>query len=513
MPAASPLAYLTLAFSGTHTMWIWYIVHTAYGFASMWLLARREFKLTRAAAFAAASLWALGVGHVTQYAGGHATLCNFYLFPLLLLLWRRAEESLDAAVGLGLVFAYMFYEGSAYPIVHSSLLLACETVIRLATGGRGAISARRMGRLVRGFAIVSAVAFTVAAARLLPVLGQVKLHSRGLEPETDAITGETLFAMFFHRQHAWTVPGQTYVWPEFASYFGYVTIVLVLVGMLAAGYEHVWFLALGTIAFTLMMGHWSPWAPWSLLKGHVFPFSSMRVPSRFRLFVAGFFAIFVGLAVDKLPERLRSFGLGPSVTTLARTLLVCFAVFAAGDVFAVSHETVGMKYSAPAETTSPRSPRLFLEGPGIAPFLDQPRQNRGRLGCADSWPFNAGAPVWVGDVPQARSSDPNAVVELVNRTPNKFFIDVDVKAPARIEVNTPYEPGWRTSIGTTFDKNRVLGLDLPPGRHRVKVFYWPPGLTLGIVFTVLGLAGAIAFLFRKSIAEEIRERRESREKR
>lgn len=498
MPVASPLVYLTLPLSGTHTMWAWYILHTAFGFASMWVFSRRELRLSRIATFAASSLWALGVGHVTQYAGGHATLCNFYLFPLLLLLFRRSEENVDAAVVLGLVFAFMFFEGSLYPIVHSSLLLVCEAVIRLVFTSPREVPGR-FGRMVRSALVTAVVVVSVTACRLFPVMDQVARHKRGLAVETDAISLETLRAMFLDRQHAWGVPGQTYVWPEFASYFGYVALLMLAIGIAVAGAEYAWFLLVGVCAFVLMMGHFGEWAPWHVLKSHVFPFNSMRVPSRFRLFVACFLAGFVGLAADRLHVTLRKLGAGRRAQETARIMAVAFALFAAGDVFGVSHLTVTQKYVAAPETVVKPSPRLYLEGPGLAGFLDQPRQNRGRLACADSWPFTEGAPVWTGDVPQARAADDNATVEVANRTPSTFTIDVDVRAPAKVLVNTPYETGWRTNVGTTHDENKLLVLELPPGRHHVKVKYWPKGLTAGLVLTAIGLLASIAWLARRSL--------------
>lgn len=506
IPAASPLVYLTLPLSGTHTMWAWYILHTSAGFASMWLFSRRELELTRAAALASSCLWALGVGHVTQYAGGHAALCNFYLFPLVLLLFRRSEQRLDCAVGLALVFTFMFLEGSLYPLVHSSLLLACEVVLRLLFTPPRAIP-RRLGRIALGALVTSVVTVCLSAGRLFPVLDQVSRHSRGLAVETDAISLRTLTAMFFARSHAWTVPGQTYVWPEFASYFGYVAMTLFVVGVVVAAWDHVWLALLGVIAFTLMMGHFAPWAPWHLLKEHVFPFSSMRVPSRFRLYVAFFIASFVGLAADRVHVVARRLGFGRQAVQLARLVTLGFALFAAGDVFAVAHGTVTQKYVAPPETVVTPSTRLSLEGPGLAPFLDQPRQNRGRLSCADSWPFTAGAPLWTGDVPQARALDEHATVDVANRTPNTFTIDVDVRAPARVAVNTPFELGWRTDVGRAIEVNKLLVLELPPGRHRVHVRYWPRGMTLGLALSVAGFVGVLAFFTRRSWRPRLTRRR------
>lgn len=498
MPVASPLVYLTIGLPATETMWVWYILHSAFGFVAMWLFARRELQLSRPAALAASCLWAFGVGHVTQYAGGHATLCNFYVFPLAVLMWRRAEKSLDYAVGLGLLFSFVFFEGGAYPLVHTGLLLGVETALRL-------FNRPNILGILRAGVVVGAVAGGVSACRLLPVLDQVAAHKRELGIETDAMQKKTLEDMFFARQHSWGVPGQTYVWPEFASYFGFLAIGLAIVGLLVAGAEVWWWVFVGVAAFLLMCGHFHAYAPWHLLKTHVFPFTSMRVPSRYRLYVAAFIATFVGLAVDRLPLKVRQLGGGRTGTELARVFALGIALMGAGDVMAVASETVGIKWTAGPITQVTPSPRLYLEGPGLASFLDQPRQNRGRFACADSWPFTEGAPLWVGDVPQARGFDTKAQVDNVKRTPNTFTFVVNASEPARVLVNTAYEVGWQTTVGKTADASKQLAIDVPAGSHQVKVYYWPRRLTLGIIVTALALSASLAFLFRKWLAELVAE--------
>ena len=75
-----------------------------------------------------------------------------------------------------------------------------------------------------------------------------------------------------------------------------------------------------------------------------------------------------------------------------------------------------------------------------------PRQNRAWLGCRSyEWAFRADAPLWEGDVPQARAETPGASIENVARTHNTFTtkeraqaalneelgIDTDVEVLAR----------------------------------------------------------------------------------
>jgi hypothetical protein len=83
---------------------------------------------------------------------------------------------------------------------------------------------------------------------------------------------------------------------------------------------------------------------------------------------------------------------------------------------------------------------------------------------------------------------------VVNRTQNTFTLNVNVKRPARILLNTGYDKGWRTDVGTPGEQNKQLIVDLPPGRHRVHVKYWPSTLTAGFLLTALGMVGSVLFL-------------------
>ena len=490
----APLVILGLSLRTTWVLTLYYIVHSAIGFVGMWILCRHEFKLTRAATLAGSALWAFGVAHASQYAGGHTALVPFLYVPIALFLWRRAESSLDMAVGLGLLYALMFYEGAVYPIPHISLLLAAETLTR-------AYPPRRVLLILRAGLVAGLVAFTISAARMLPVIDQLRHHTRALDPETDSLLRwTTLRDMWLARSHPWHVEGQTYVWGEYIAYMGIAVMGLALVGMCLSGRSRLWFLALGVFVFALLLGHFAPQAPWSLLKGHVFPYKSMRVPARFRLIFALFIATYAGIAVDRLPLLLPRIPRVGSLKSVAiwRLLVVSMAMVGVGDVMGTAGEVIASKWGAPAEERVVPSTRLFLEGPGLAQFIDQPRQNRGRLACWDEWNFTAGAPLWTGDVPQARAADDGAVVEVANRTPNTFTLDVDVKRDgARVLVNGAWDRGWRTSVGALASQNKQIVLTLPAGRHRVKLRYWPEGLDAGIALTITGIAGVLLFFTRR----------------
>ncbi|HWL89077.1 MAG TPA: hypothetical protein VNO21_24915, partial [Polyangiaceae bacterium] len=391
-----------------------------------------------------------------------------------------------AGIGLGALVAWMMYEGGTYPLPHLGLFLAAETLTR-------AWPLQRLLPIGRAALVVGAAGLLLGAARFLPVLAQLHAHSRVLE-ETDALTWPTFRDMFLARQHGWAAAGQTYVWPEYWSYLGPIVVVLGLIGIVVGGFEHAWLLALLLLALALMFGHFAPWAPWSVLKGHIFPFKEMRVPARFRCEVSLFIAAFCGIAVDRLRTLAERKLPSKAHAAAAGAFIVAITFVGVGDLISTSLVWIETRFpNAPQGKTMP-STRFYYGGPGLAAFIDQPAQNRGRFDCWGEWgAFYAGAPLWEGDVPQARGASPDVVVEVANRTQNTFTIDAKLSQPGRVLVNSSYDPGWRSDTGTALEVNKQLVLELPAGNYRVHLAYWPRGLTAGFTLTALGIAAAIGY--------------------
>jgi hypothetical protein len=299
--------------------------------------------------------------------------------------------------------------------------------------------------------------------------------------------------MFLARTHDRFIAGQQYVWPEFSDYLGPFLLTLAVIGIIIAGREYAWLVAILAFSFALMAGHEASYAPWSILKAHIYPFKEMRVPSRFNANVTVCLALFIGLAIDRVGPMLgavsRRWG------DAARTCVLALGLIGVGDMMGVGISWCSQCWTGGPQGTPAPSTRLYYGGPGLAGFLDEPQQNRGRFDCWEEWNFTAGAPLWEGDGPQARIKDDAAVVEVANRTQNTFTLDVDAKRDARVFVNTGYDRGWRTDVGETHEVSRQLVVDVPAGHHRVHLKYWPYGLTLGFVLVAVGVAGVVAYFW------------------
>jgi hypothetical protein len=484
---AAPVLWALLPFGVTRAIELWYVVHTAAAFLFMWIFARSELRASQPAALVAASIWAF-CGYVNQHlSGGHFTWVTFLYMPLALWLWRRAEEDMRAAVGMGILVAWEMHEGGNYALPHFILILGAETLTRVWPPAR-------IRKMAIAGAVVVLVGVTLSASRLLPVMDQLRTHKRGFGEESDALQWSTLRDMFLARTHDRNVAGQQYVWPEYGDYIGPILLGLSFVGLLIAGTEWFWVIALLAYSFALLAGNAGKFAPWSILRAHVYPFKEMRVPGRFNAEVTLFLAALVALGMDRLVVKARAWFRSRRRSEAFATAVIALAFIGVGDMIAVGISWSPTQFvNGPASEQIEASPRLYLAGPGQAQFIDLPRQNRGRLECWEEWAFEQGAALWAGDVPQARAATSDAVVENVTRTQNTFSFDVDASAPARIRLNGSWDRGWRTNVGTTADDDRLLAVDVPAGRNHVIVKYWPHGLTAGFIVSFAALAGVVAF--------------------
>jgi hypothetical protein len=513
---ASPILLLLTPLSGIDTLILWNVIHCAAGFVSMWLLARREVGLSRTTAFVAAAMWSCSAAHISQYAGAHSTLVDFWLAPLLVLLWRRAEHDFRYAIGFGATLAFMVYDGATYPLPYAVLIVALETLSRV-------WPLKRLIPIVRAGAIAGVVAIGLAAARLLPLADQLMQRKReNMSPDIDSLLHfYSLKQMYIWREGHWwnRLPEQQYVWAEYLAYIGVLAVLIAAIGAFVALREQRWLVTIAAATLVMMLGHFSAWAPWEVLQGHIFPFKAMRVPSRFRLVMQLSIALWVALAIERVPKLAeRWLGVKTSISSGMRALLLGMALLSAGDALGLGKDIIEwMHQGAPAHTVD-RAAHFYYEGPNLAEFIDQPRQNRAWLGCRSyEWPSNSEAPLWTGDLPQAKAEDENAARVLsVVRTVNTFRIDVDAKQPTLLLLNSGFGTGWRSNAGNVIekstgpnDKTKMLALEIPAGHRIIKVRYWPRLLTIGIRISI---ATAIAIVLAWGLRDPVRRWRARRQR-
>lgn len=498
--AAAPLIWLAPFIGTTKTMKVWYIAHTAAGFVSMWLLCRKDLRVSRAAAFAASVAWAAGGFNMHHFSGGHAAFAGFEFMPLALLLWREAEVRTASAIWLGLLVALMGLEGGALPLLYVAVLLGGETLTRM-------WPKKRVIAIVRAGLVTVVVTLGTGAVRLWPVLDQLRSHKRPLGVDVDHMTMATILDAFVDRHigHMAHVPDHVYVWGEYGAYIGWPLLVLGVIGVVLGGLEHAWLAALLALGIALMVGHQGALSPWAILNKYVYPLKEMRVPSRFAAQASMVLVAYAAIAADRLgaaiargSQRGKAAWIPLEALPAIAVTIPLVAVLGAGDVLGRGMQLVHEygAVSAPQQKKLRPSPRIWYGGADTAPFIDQPQQNRGRLQCYDPWAFYEGAPLWEGDVPQVKSVDPNVRIERSARTQNTFSFDVDTPAPARVLINSTFDYNWRTNVGTLSEANKELVLDVPPGAHHVHVVYRPRFLAIGALVSAVSLLLTVRALRR-----------------
>lgn len=498
---AAPLMWLNFFVGTSVAMKVWYWLHTAAGFVSMWLFCRKEMRTSRTSTFAAAVAWSTGVFHMHHVAGGHAAFVTFELMPLALLLWRRADENDRAAMGVGLIVALQGLEGGALPLLYFAVLLGAETLTRL-------WPLARIVRIARAGAIVLGVGIGIGAVRFFPVIDQLRSHTRPLPKDFDHMTASSLLDAFVngHIGHLAHIPDHTYVWGEYSTYLGWALLLLAIAGIALTWRKNLWMVAILVLGISLMVGYQGRYSPWGILNQHVYPISQMRVPARFNLQTAFLLLAFaasgadrLGAYVARLPFVVRSLGISATSALVVRHAVPLVAVLGAGDSLGTAIELAHMYPTGGADhpKTTKRSPRIYYGGRDSAAPVDQPQQNRGRTFCYEPWAPYEGAAVWDGDVPQGRSLEPAAVVSNVTRTQNTFDLDVQSDGPAKVLLNSTFDLNWRSTIGRPFENNKMLAVEVPAGVHHVHLFYRPRYLGIGAVVSAISIALTI-WAFRRT---------------
>ena len=372
LPVFWPL--VVLGGNTTVAMDLWYVLHAVAGFVSMYLLARYDLRLSRDASLVSAGMWAFCGAHVQRICGGHFAFTPFLLLPLALLLCAaprrpaqgdRRRPRRDACVHGRrrlrdrVLRPHPRVRDADARVVATGALAAHRDCCgpRRRDGGVPPRGAAHSGR-VPGPGPLAAPGSGDGRAQVVDGQGDV--------PRTDARargrgTGVRL--------------------GEYADYVGPVLLGLSVLGAVIGGVERAWLLLLVAWTFALMSGHESPWAPWSLMKAHVFPFKEMRVPSRFNLPLTVFLAAFAGVAIDRVGEIARRVsGSARNCPPRARVRPRARAHRRRRRHRLCQRRQTSSFGNAPLANPEPAS-RLYLGGPGQAAFVDLPEQNRAWTGC------------------------------------------------------------------------------------------------------------------------------------
>jgi hypothetical protein len=127
-----------------------------------------------------------------------------------------------------------------------------------------------------------------------------------------------------------------------------------------------------------------------------------------------------------------------------------------------------------------------------------PPMNRGTLYCFVGIPLPESA-LLRADLPAEEYPEtPGAAkVERKSWSPNEIVLDVDAASPTRILVNQNYNPHWTTDVGAVVSVDKLLGIEVPQGKHTVTLRY-KDGLSSFCFFLSSGaLLAMLLYIARK----------------
>lgn len=474
---------------GGDVMERWYgTLGTVVLLTGMYAWCRRVFSLGPVPAFFAGAVVSTS-GFVYAHFAGHPSFVPLALLPWILLLARLGEDDARAAVSAGALLGLGALEGGTYAVPYSIVALALAEGPRLVARGRAP--------LVLRMALLLGVTFAlVAGAKLYPGLAEYVRHPRKFA-ETDRQTWPELIPMFVENRHG-GLANHPYVADEYRAYLGPLSFGFAIAGAGAAlilkprRWEGVVLLVGGLL---LTRGMSSEAAPYALLYKLPF-FDQLRVPSRFVFLALVGMAVAAGVALEAALNVVLKGRPALQALMLAVALVAVADPIAAGQTCHKLWATEPMLPQAEVATT----PFHLTDGRDVGRHAEYPMRNVGAAVCFfKPWGYPDAQGFPIGPVPQASVEPGAGRATKVDVTQNGYEVEVEATRATTLHVATTFDPDWSASVGATRRApNGQLDVQLPAGKHALRLRYRPLSFGLGLIGTLTGLAlmGAVFWFER-----------------
>lgn len=475
-----------------------------------------------------AVLWAVNGRWALQASTGHTWHLAYAYTPFCLAFFEAARRRpaptylgrlrVPAVLLGGASFAMLVYAGGIYPLPHTVLAVGLYALVL-------ALAERSLRPLVV-LATMGALAVGLAAPKLLPLLDGFGKVPRLIESREATDLGAVLTALTAPDQVFGARPARVpaYGWHEWGQYVGVAGVALLALGFVAVEREprsrDRAELGLRIVAFAFVMlgfGAFHKWAPWTLLHEHVPVFKSQHVPSRFHYPAVLVLAVLAARGLGRIMvDRRRDLG---AVIDVALVLPLAL-----------------LAYDIATEAQKPMKQSMWMVPPAIP---------RGTFHFREHAPYHYKKRDWAGPIflamlgdtgvircygtpdfePRgARSIDDEryqgeAFVVVPERGPKRYpgtFARVERWSPNTAELvvenapegalvvyNMNYDSGWRADVATPEAFEAAVAVRVPPGTSRVRLWYRPPGLGLGLALFAITL-GVSGLVLARSRREEER---------
>lgn len=99
-------------------------------------------------------------------------------------------------------------------------------------------------------------------------------------------------------------------------------------------------------------------------------------------------------------------------------------------------------------------------------------------------------------LPRVRLEGGRGEARIASRTPTRWRIEVDARAPSRLVVANPFFPGWRvrvdgSAVPLSIRPGDPIAFEVPAGRHAVELRYAPASFAFGLALAAASLAALL----------------------
>lgn len=310
---------LVLLFGTVSGLKLSYVIYTFAGYASMYILLRRYFKVGALIATLLSLIWIFSSFFVAHLPA-HFTFVWYMLAPAFFYL-ALTVKNWKGGLWLGGAFATMALSQIHNAFMHITLLTGFIILGRLIFDKQN----RRL--LLKALLAAAAIFIVVAGHRFLFTFQNVHDFPREvvdvIPHPLSAMLGVLLPLSMARPLQFLNYPQNPFVphgYHEATATIGIFGLIALLVSLFFLGYQvfsqkratltilarqyklHICLLLLAGLFLTTGLGAFAPWAPYSLIK-HLPVFNEMRVCTRWFLFFDLTILIFIGIMVDRAPHK------------------------------------------------------------------------------------------------------------------------------------------------------------------------------------------------------------------
>lgn len=481
-----------------------------------------------------------------QIASGHIWSQYFCALPWLFLFYRKSLDNQVHIFSAAAVVAFLILgSGAAVPLLMSMFFLFLYSLFDI-----GSVHRARPPLLVISISLIGVL---FAAVKFLPMVDYLIRNPWHPATTIQQTPTPVLTSMFFGFHQGITSDllepfvGNDMVvwgWHEYGAFIGPIAVMLAVIGIGFRFKSQYRWLALSGIGFLLLLGSFAgSFSPWNWLH-HLPGFESMRVPSRFSLWVVFSVSILAGYGID-IPLMMLKYRRA-SLTTVVFLALVATHFYVSVPIYKETFirppKTPPTHFSFKQSVGGSYNSRMNEETEQNLLYFSL-LSNRGAMNAAWLSAYPDMSKNQVGDylrtlTPQAEAwYDPEETPRVEKRdykrerivfepwyvargsaqiikgefSPNRIALDVSVPQKSKIIITQMYDPGWRATVGegeelpvsATYD---LVSIEVEPGTRKIELTYRPPYFYVGLLISVLSIIGAVGLVIilrrRQSVSGE-----------